>query len=91
MGASLLALAKSIYYLEVMKQVCEIPPFFQTLPGDLGKKVHACSLRFSALKGGGGRGGLASPYLFNIFPHFFNYTFKHVTFVLYFVNLNRIY
>ena len=28
----------------------EIPPFFQTRPGDLGKKVHACSLRFSALK-----------------------------------------
>ena len=27
----------------------EIPPFFQTRPGDLGKKVHACSLRFSAL------------------------------------------
>ena len=27
----------------------EIPPFFQTLPGDLGKKVRACSLRFSAL------------------------------------------
>ena len=26
-----------------------IPPFFQTRPGDLGKKVHACSLRFSAL------------------------------------------
>ena len=28
----------------------EIPPFFQTRPGDLGKKVRACSLRFSALK-----------------------------------------
>ena len=27
----------------------EIPPFFQTRPGDLGKKVRACSLRFSAL------------------------------------------
>ena len=28
----------------------EIPPFFQTRPGDLGKKVRACLLRFSALK-----------------------------------------
>ena len=28
----------------------EIPPFFQTRPGDLGKKEYACSLRFSALK-----------------------------------------
>ena len=28
----------------------EIPPFFQTRPGDLDKKVHACSIRFSALK-----------------------------------------
>ena len=27
----------------------EIPPFFQTRSSDLGKKVHACSLRFSAL------------------------------------------
>ena len=27
----------------------EIPPFFQTRPGDLGKKVRACSLRFSVL------------------------------------------
>ena len=32
------------------KKIFEIPPFFQTRPGDLGKKVHACSLRFSALK-----------------------------------------
>ena len=31
------------------KKSFEIPPFFQTRPGDLGKKVHACSLRFSAL------------------------------------------
>ena len=31
------------------KKIFEIPPFFQTRPGDLGKKVHACSLRFSAL------------------------------------------
>ena len=28
----------------------EIPLFSRTLPGDLGKKVHACSLRFSAVK-----------------------------------------
>ena len=36
-------------------KIFEIPPFFQTRPGDLqdlGKKVHACSLRFSALKFG---------------------------------------
>ena len=33
-------------------KIFEIPPFFQTRPGDLGKKVHACSLRFSALKRG---------------------------------------
>ena len=32
------------------KKIFEIPPFFQTRPGDLGKKVHVCSLRFSALK-----------------------------------------
>ena len=31
-------------------KIFEIPPFFQTRPGDLGKKFHACSLRFSALK-----------------------------------------
>ena len=30
-------------------KIFEIPPFFQTRPGDLGQKVHACSLRFSAL------------------------------------------
>ena len=30
-------------------KIFEIPPFFQTRPGDLGKKVHACSIRFSAL------------------------------------------
>ena len=30
-------------------KIFEIPPFFQTRSGDLGKKVHACSLRFSAL------------------------------------------
>ena len=30
-------------------KIFEIAPFFQTRPGDLGKKVHACSLRFSAL------------------------------------------
>ena len=29
-------------------KIFEIPPFFQTRPGDLGKQVH--SLRFSALK-----------------------------------------
>ena len=33
----------------------EIPPFFQTRPGGLGKKVRACSLRFSALKFSAGR------------------------------------
>ena len=30
-------------------KIFEIPPFFQARPGDLDKKVHACSLRFSAL------------------------------------------
>ena len=30
-------------------KIFEIPPCFQTRLGDLGKKVHACSLRFSAL------------------------------------------
>ena len=33
-------------------KIFEIPPFFQTRPGDLGKKVHACSIRFSALNVG---------------------------------------
>ena len=36
------------------QKIFEIPPFFQTRPGDLGRKVHACSLRFSALKLGKG-------------------------------------
>ena len=31
-------------------KIFEIPPFFEARPGDLGKKVHACLLRFSALK-----------------------------------------
>ena len=31
-------------------KIFEIQPFFQTRPGDLGEKVHAWSLRFSALK-----------------------------------------
>ena len=41
MGGNILFLGKKIF---------EIPPFFQTRPGDLGKKVYARSLRFSALK-----------------------------------------
>ena len=41
---------KSGNVLLLGKKSFEIPPFFQTRPGDLGKKVHACSLRFSALK-----------------------------------------
>ena len=32
------------------QKIFEIPPFFQTRPGDLGRKIHACSLRFSTLK-----------------------------------------
>ena len=32
------------------KKIFQIPPFSQTRPGDLGKKVHAYSLRCSALK-----------------------------------------
>ena len=44
-------------------KIFEIPPFFQIRPGDLGKKVHTFSLRFSALKqkpcidSGASRGG----------------------------------
>ena len=41
---------KSGNVLLLGKKSFEIPPFFQTWPGDLGKKVHACSLHFSALK-----------------------------------------
>ena len=47
--------------LFLRKKIFEVPPFFQTRPGDLDKKVHACSLRFSALKSRTGtayRGGL---------------------------------
>ena len=40
MSGNILFLGNKIY---------EIPPLFQTRPGDLGKKVQACSLRFSAL------------------------------------------
>ena len=35
----------------VAKLPVEIPPFFQTRPRDLGKKVHACSLRFPPWRG----------------------------------------
>ena len=42
-------LVKSGNVLLLGKKFFEIPPFFQTRPGDLGEKVHACSLRFSAL------------------------------------------
>ena len=31
-------------------KIFEIPTCFQTRPRDLGKRIHACSLRFSALK-----------------------------------------
>ena len=41
---------KSGNVLLLAKKSFEIPPFFQTRPGDLGRKVHACSLHFSALK-----------------------------------------
>ena len=42
-------LVKSGNVLLLGKNVFKIPPFFQTRPDDLGKKAHACSLRFSAL------------------------------------------
>ena len=34
----------------LLSKIFEIPPFFQTRPGYLGKKEYACLLRFSALK-----------------------------------------
>ena len=40
-------------------EIFEIPPFFQTRPGDLGKIVHARSLCFSALKAAAGEMTLA--------------------------------
>ena len=43
-------LVKSGNVLLLGNKIFEIPPVFQTRPGDLGKKVHACSLRFPALK-----------------------------------------
>ena len=46
-------LVKSGNILFFGKKIFEIPPFFQNRPGDLGQKVHACSLRFSALNLGG--------------------------------------
>ena len=42
-------LVKSGNVLLLGKKIFEILPIFQTRPGDLGKKVPACSLRFSAL------------------------------------------
>ena len=45
-------LVKSGNVLLLGKKNFEIPPFFQTRPGDLGENVHACSLRFSALNVG---------------------------------------
>ena len=47
-------------------KIFEIPPFFQTRPGDLGKKVHTCSLRFSALKCGREKKSLKNPFLQNL-------------------------
>ena len=35
----------------IRQKIFEIPPFFQTRPGDLGKNAHACTLRFSAPEG----------------------------------------
>ena len=53
------------------KKIFEIPPFFQTRPGDLGKQVHACSLRFSALKmGSGTREETREAFVFSLFPSF---------------------
>ena len=51
---SLQVMSGNILFLS--NKIFEIPPFFQTRPGDLGEKVHACSLRFSALKSGIGCG-----------------------------------
>ena len=42
------------------------PAIFQTRPGDLGKKVQACSLRFSALKCGRVKKSLKNPFLQNL-------------------------
>ena len=36
-------------YFIRQKNIFIIPKLFQTRPGDLGKKVHACTLRFSTL------------------------------------------
>ena len=47
-ACSFQAMSGNILFLG--NKIFEIPPFFQTRPGDLGKKAHACSLRFSALK-----------------------------------------
>ena len=41
---------KSGNVLLLGKKVFEIPPFFQTRPRDLDKKVYACLLRASSLK-----------------------------------------
>ena len=43
-------LGKSGNVLLLGIKIFEIPPFFHTRSGDLGKKVQACSLRFSTLK-----------------------------------------
>ena len=59
-------LVKSGNVLLLGKKIFEIPLFFQTRPGDLGKKVQACSLRFSALKCGRGKKSLKNPFLQNL-------------------------
>ena len=46
-ACSFQVMSRNILFLG--NKIFEIPPFFQTRPGDLGKKVHACSLRFYAL------------------------------------------
>ena len=47
-ACSFQVISRNILFLD--KKIFEIPPFSQTRPGDLGKKVHPYSLRFPLWK-----------------------------------------
>ena len=64
-ACSFLVKSGNVLLLDKKKKI-KIPPFFQTRPGDLGKKVQACSLRFSALKCGRVKKSLKNPFLQNL-------------------------
>ena len=68
-------------------EIFEIPPFFQTRPGDLGKIVHACSLRFSALKAAAGEMTLAYSEIKRSLISAFHDAFIHALWLVYYFEI----